>query len=93
MKLQFDTTAKTIKIEEAVNLGELMEKLEMLLPNGQWKEYKLEVTLISNWGFPIIIEHPIPFTNPYQPFWQQPIITCMDTSNNYTDNCIYNVQV
>ena len=30
MKLQFDTTAKTIKIEEAVNLGELMEKLEII---------------------------------------------------------------
>ena len=55
MKLQLDTTAKTIKIEETVNLGEFIEKVEMLLPNGQWKEYKLEVSIINNWTSPIII--------------------------------------
>jgi hypothetical protein len=34
MKLQLDTTNKTIKIEELVNLGELTEMLEKILPNG-----------------------------------------------------------
>lgn len=90
MKLQFDTTAKTIKIEETVNLGEFIEKVEMLLPNGQWKEYKLEASIISNWVSPIIIERPIPFTNPYRPFWEQPVITCL--SHTYEPNK-YNVEL
>ncbi|MFA5431973.1 MAG: hypothetical protein WC319_03760 [Candidatus Paceibacterota bacterium] len=91
MKIQFDTTAKTIKIEEQVNLGELIMKLEMLLPNGQWKEYSLEVSIIYNWGYPVVITEPIPFVNPWLPFWQQPIITC--GTSNYSDNGIYNVQI
>jgi len=90
MKLQFDTIAKTIKIEETVSLVELVEKLEMLLPNGQWKQYKLEIASINNWEFPITIENPIPFTDPQLPFWQQPIITCLHNSSNYT---VYNIQV
>lgn len=34
MKLQLDTTNKTIKIEELVNLQELTDALEKLLPDG-----------------------------------------------------------
>lgn len=84
MKIQFDTTSKTIRIEERVNLGEFIEKMEMLLPNEQWKEFKLEVTVLTNWINPIIIEKPIPFTNPYKPFWyQQPYTTHSFEPNTY----------
>jgi hypothetical protein len=76
MKLQIDTIAKTIKIEEKVNLGEFVEKIEILFPDGQWKEYNLEVAIINNWVNPIIIDRSIPFVYPAQPFWKQPDIIC-----------------
>lgn len=56
MKIQLDTTNKTIKVEESVNLQELTDALEKLLPNGEWKQFKLETnTIITNWGAPIVI--------------------------------------
>lgn len=56
MKIQLDTTAKTIKVEESVNLKELTDALEKLLPNGEWKEFKLETnTVIQNFSSPIVI--------------------------------------
>ena len=41
MKIQLDTINKTIKIEEQVNLKELVKTLEKLLPKGLWKEFDL----------------------------------------------------
>ena len=41
MKIQIDTTAKTIKVEADVKLGELVETLEGLLPMKAWMEYML----------------------------------------------------
>lgn len=56
MKIQIDTTAKTIKMESAAKFSELFEVLEKLLPNDQWKEYTLEAnTIIYNWNNPIYI--------------------------------------
>lgn len=58
MKIQLDTTAKTIKVEESVNLDELVKTLSKLLPNNEWKKFKLETnTVIHNWNSPI-------YTNP-----------------------------
>jgi hypothetical protein len=90
MKIQLDTTLKIIRIEDTVNLGEFFEILERLLPNGIWKEFRLEV-LIINWTNPIIIDpFPyIPYTpQPLWPWWQQPVVTC-DSLMNGT----YNVEV
>lgn len=65
MKIQLDTEAKEIRIEESVLLSELINILEGLLPNGLWKEYKLVVTIIQNWSYPIV--YPRPY-NPYNPY-------------------------
>ncbi len=72
MKIQLDTTKKTIKIEENVNLRELIETLEALLPNEGWKEFKLETHTEIKWTQnPIAIER-----NPYEPIpWRKPWIT------------------
>lgn len=67
MKLQLDTTAKTIKIEKSINLGELTESLEKLLPNGLWKEFKLETNSIIEWRNPVIIDRYVPYR---QPWWE-----------------------
>jgi len=94
MKLQIDTTNKTIKIEEPVNLKELTDLLEKLLPKGEWKEFKLEPQIIVNWNNPIIIEKELQCPSPYQ----QPWITCDVAGTgkneiNYTLNPgVYNIE-
>lgn len=66
MKIQLDTTAKTVKVEESVNLGELINGLKKLLPNNEWKEFKLETGVqIVQWSNPIIYTRPIYW-------WEQP---------------------
>lgn len=72
MKLQLDTTNKTIKIEERINLKELFEVLSKLLPNNEWKEFDLETsTTIIGWHDPVVVPYPIP-VNPAQNPWSQP---------------------
>lgn len=67
MKIQLDTENKTIKVEEAVSLGELTETLKRLLPNGEWKSFKLETHTQINWTpNPIVIkEYPRYRTYPW----------------------------
>ena len=65
MKLVLDTTNKTIKIEESVNLGELTETLERMLPLGLWKEFTLETNTQIVWSNPIIIRDYPYIINPY----------------------------
>jgi hypothetical protein len=68
MKLQLDTNNKTIKVEEQVGLAELVEILDKLLPNGEWKEYQLQTNTTIVWqNNPIVIHrdrwpNPIPLT-------------------------------
>lgn len=94
MKIQLDTNSKTIKLEESVNLGELQELLEKFLPNGQWKEFKLETnTVINNWTNPIIIDRYVP----YYPWWStQPYVVTKSVSRNQratSGNGVYNLNV
>ncbi len=87
MRIQLDTTAKTIKVENTVNFGELVDFLEKFLP-GEWKTYKLEAnTIIQNWGNPIYIDRYRP--DPY--CWNSPTfvggfgtLTVVDTSDTTT---------
>ena len=102
MKIQFDTEEKIIRIEEKVNLGELIEKLDLLLPNSEWKEYTIEpVPTIVNWYNPYIVTQPIiaPLIQTYPPhdgtpFWK---ITCDSNTtnfpNDYVQQSIYNVEI
>ena len=90
MKIQIDTTAKTIKVEEMVKFGELIEALNKLFPKEEWKEYTLSCNTIINWSNPIVIkEYPAwPYTTPYNPYtWPQIYY------GNGNDNLgVYNVQ-
>ena len=92
MRLQIDTSNKTIKLDEDVNLGDLMEALNRLFPTKDWKEYKLQTnTVINNWCNPIRIVdwpgwNPFPITLPYYqptvPYQQLPyIINCTTDTN------------
>lgn len=56
MKIQLDTVAKTIKVDGDVKFAELIEALEKLLPQGEWKEFTLENDGIVAWRDAIIIK-------------------------------------
>lgn len=72
MKLQLDTTSKTIKIEQDVLLSKLIETLDSILPNKEWKKYTLETaTVIEHWHSPTVIREYVP--RPAYPWWGAPI--------------------
>ena len=97
MKLQIDTNKKTIKIEESINLFDLMNTLNQLFPNDSWKEYSLESATITNWINPTYIQpHTIIFERPYY----RPFEVYCGTSNstNYVNtlsssNTIHNIEL
>ena len=69
MRLQLDTEAKTIKIENNVKISELIATLKKLMPQGEWKEFELQTnTVINHWSNPVVIND---WTYPYyrQPFY------------------------
>ena len=91
MKIQFDTSAKIIKVEGTVDLGELVNALEKFLPNGAWREYKLETNTVIYWQQPYVYRWDT------YPYWQNPIYstitapsTCQDFPNTTT---IYTVDI
>lgn len=56
MRLQLDTVAKTIKIEDDVNLNDLLALVKKLLPDNEWRKYSLSANVtIKSWSDPIII--------------------------------------
>lgn len=71
MKIQLDTTNKTIKLEDNVSLKEFVSKIKKLLPNNEWQQFTLETnTTITYWSNPIIFKtYPLwerePLTRPW----------------------------
>ena len=80
MRIQIDTTAKTIRVEEQVKLTELFSMVKKLLPET-WKEYSLEQVAFTYWGNPILL--PFSQTEPFE-------ITCgeLTTTTNSGVFCI-----
>jgi len=70
MKLQIDTTNKSIKIENDIKLSDLISNLKKMFPNNEWKKFTLVTnTIIEQWTSPIIIrEYPRPYY-PYEWPW------------------------
>ena len=81
MKLQIDTTAKTVKVEEKVNLEALYEALQRFFPNGEWKAFSLETnTTIIGWSNPIYVPYYPTITPLPYPWWTGGITYC-DSGN------------
>jgi|WetSurMetagenome_2_1015567.scaffolds.fasta_scaffold51908_4 hypothetical protein len=79
MKLQLDTTNKTIKIEENIKFSKLIETLKNMFPNNEWKDFTLEThTTINNWNYPIIYKT-------YPQWWEQPWY-CNTVNTEYKSN-------
>ena len=98
MRIQLDTTEKTITIEEDVNLHNFYEQINSLLPNGLWREFTLKVSVIKEWENPISIPnisnpqpyHPqSPYDNPYSPVWY----TNGSTDNFLLNDGVYNITI
>lgn len=67
MKIQIDTTAKTIKLESCEKLSALFDFLSKFFPEGEWEDYELQTnTQIVNWGNPIIVRELPYWVNPYR---------------------------
>lgn len=89
MKIQLDTDSKTIRIEEKVNLADLVAFIQNILPNDLWKEYSIEPHSTITWVNPITI--PInPYPNP-EP-WPRPWIAYRDNTGIGTVSGVYNIQ-
>ena len=99
MKIQIDTTNKTVSFDENINLVELLETIQQILPDN-WKEYKLlsvNVTVnhktiiekkdyVNPWK--VYPNYPYYPTNPYSPpyeVWHGTENTCLDDNVKTTD--------
>lgn len=69
MNLQLDTENKTIALANDVNIGELFEIMEKLLPNGKWAEYKLIPYSLNIITERIIVDRYPQYPNPYWQPW------------------------
>lgn len=104
MKIQLDTTNKTIKIEEKVNLVQLMKIIKQILPNNQWRDYSLEQSVITNWANPWAIQpyrvydYPWVPTTIYSGTGSADVVLPTNTANSvpgnssYT-NSVFNIEV
>ena len=67
MKFTIDTKTKTISINEVENLGEFFEQIKIMLPNDEWKNYKIIQEYFSYPVYPTYQTYPkLPTTNPYE---------------------------
>lgn len=94
MKIQLDTKAKTIKIEEDVKLKDFIAILDKLLPKKEWLKFTLEThTVINNWSNPIIIRDDSWYRRP----WWSGSSNDYEVSNNTNglkmQAGVYNVEV
>jgi len=94
MKIQLDTTNKTIKLEEDVKLDTLVKTLNKLLPNKEWKNFILQTnTTISYFTNPIIYREIVKEKEPYYPP-SYPWYNADDPTKLYRLNSgIYNIEV
>ena len=84
MKLQLDTTNKTVSIESDIKISQLIKTLKSLLPND-WKDFTLKTNVtIQNWSNPIYIEKQIIREREYPQYQPYPI-TYLAT--NQGDTC------
>ena len=94
MKIQLDTTSKTVKIEEDVKISKLIEVLKKILPND-WKYFTLEThTTITHWSAPIIIrEYPTYPSHPTYPWYYSTGDISFKAETNYQlKSGVYNLE-
>jgi len=66
MKITIDTQAKTISVDESVNIEELLSTIKGFLPNDLWKEYKIT---------PVEYSYPVSYPFTFAPWPSIPYVT------------------
>ena len=77
MNIQIDVTTKTIRLEQGVNLSELVNTLDLIFGEGLWKDYYLDIGIKMPFDNPIIIRETMPWF-PDRPIWEQPTVTSLN---------------
>ena len=69
MKIQLDTTNKTIRVENDINIGEFHKAIMGLLPGSKWKEFTLQTNSAMLWNDPFVVYPSVPvFSLPPYPW-------------------------
>lgn len=76
MKIELDTKNKTITIKEDINLHDLYEELNNILPDGKWREFDLKKEIESK-------------TIPYTDLWYEKSTTIEEEEGDYFN---YNIK-
>ena len=81
MKIEIDTTNKTIKITEVISLSHLLEDLKQILPEDKWNEYKIIPSFVNL----------IPSNQPVwiEPYTLKVISTTPDTNYEHLEKTHY----
>lgn len=99
MKLQIDTTSKTIKIENDIKISVLITNLKKMFPNNEWKNFTLVTnTIIDNWSSPTIVRIIREDPRPYYPSYPWYAYSSNEILTNYEGNYqlnsgVYNVEL
>lgn len=62
MKIHLDYDSKLLTLENSVNLGDFINKIQSVLPD--WEQWKINTTLNTVWIDPIRVYYP-------KPWWEQ----------------------
>lgn len=81
MELKINRTLKTVTLVSSEKIQDIMDELEVLLPNGAWREYMIIIDSIQT--YPIYPTYPASPFYPQQPepIWP-PHITYEDRINS-----------
>jgi hypothetical protein len=90
MKIQIDTKARVIRIDETVKFDELIKVLNKLLPK-EWKEYSLETGSIIYWSNPIVWHYPNPWVYPIYPITYG-TSSCGIQCSGDSNSLVYNIE-
>lgn len=89
MKITIDYKAKTIEVQDCENLSDMFEQVQLSLPHGEWRKYKLidrkvEVKeyIYNNHNSGIVQ----PYIQPYQPYISSFTYQTTGTSSGNLDN-------
>jgi hypothetical protein len=65
MKLTIDTERKIITIQQRVKITDLMQELDNLFPNKEWKDYELDTSVGSTIKWPLYHPEDTTIGRPY----------------------------
>ncbi len=60
MKVQIDTTKKTVRMVGPVPIESLVDCLSSVMPDGAWLDYSIETAAVAGWKNPIRFTDAVP---------------------------------